>query len=183
MERKKAIEILEERNFKSMSIQDRRECLEELWICCDGEDWFDEDDFASLPADVKKDMIDNETPSNPGDDRFDFIIRDRIAGIYDGIKNSYLIKLLREIGIDVAKIEGENEKLDKCDCCGYRTITPGEDGICDICPVCFWENWTEGCNRITLEQARKNFHAFGAKSKRVAEYVDPNGKDKYEKDS
>lgn len=126
-------------------------------------------------------MILNDKPNNPDDAKYDFIIKYRISGLFYGIKNEYLIELLSEINIKVDVIQGENELLEKCDCCNYRTISPGEDGCCEICTICFWENFGEGPNGITLIQAKKNFKIYGAMSERALEWINPNGKRMYEK--
>jgi hypothetical protein len=68
-----------------------------------------------------------------------------------------------------------------CPCCGYKVFeeTPGSD---DICPICFWhddlidlETMYEpmGPNKVSLEQAQKNYAEFGAKEKRLVENVRP----------
>ena len=59
----------------------------------------------------------------------------------------------------------------KCPCCGFYTLPEEPPGTYDICPVCFWEdsfyNYSTpdkicGCNHVSLNEARKNFAAFGA---------------------
>ena len=55
----------------------------------------------------------------------------------------------------------------QCPCCGYYTIEDDEtDIIIDICEVCYWQyDWVAhkypnkiiGPNRVSLEQARRNF--------------------------
>jgi len=57
-----------------------------------------------------------------------------------------------------------------------------ERGGYDICPVCFWEDdnvqaedpdYAGGANHVSLNEARRNFGAFGASEKRVLRYVRP----------
>jgi hypothetical protein len=98
-----------------------------------------------------------------------------------GIKNEYLVKLLQEEGKQVDRVVGENEKLETCPCCSYRTITPGIEGRGESCPVCYWTNSSEKANRMSLEQARKNFRAFGAIDQRLLPAIDPEGKEKFER--
>ena len=59
----------------------------------------------------------------------------------------------------------------KCPCCGYYTFNERVNGNYDICEVCFWEDdpiqlddpeYEGGANRVSLNQARKNFLEFGA---------------------
>lgn len=69
-----------------------------------------------------------------------------------------------------------------CPCCRYLTL--GERGGFEICPVCFWEDGGQddkdasvvrgGPNgALSLEQARRNFAAFGACDERSKEHVRP----------
>ena len=66
---------------------------------------------------------------------------------------------------------------EKCPCCSYFTL--GSRGMCEICPVCFYEdsletndiNEDDDCNKISLSDARKNFLLFGACKKDYLEYV------------
>lgn len=61
-----------------------------------------------------------------------------------------------------------------CPCCGYLTFEEMPPGTFDICPVCRWEDdnvqfnepdYAGGANKISLNEARRNFVLFGAKSK------------------
>lgn len=64
----------------------------------------------------------------------------------------------------------------KCPCCGYYTLD--NEGLYDICPVCFWEdnnevedpNEYDDCNKISLAEARKNYLEFGASKKDMKKY-------------
>ena len=64
----------------------------------------------------------------------------------------------------------------KCRCCGYYTLD--NQGLYDICPVCFWEdnnefddpNEYDDCNKMTLNQARRNYLEFGACKKDMIKY-------------
>jgi hypothetical protein len=74
----------------------------------------------------------------------------------------------------------------RCPCCGYYTLS-GRGGF-QICPVCFWEDETGdevfdeparhgatgGPNgKLSLEQARANFQAFGASDGPGNQFVRP----------
>lgn len=62
-----------------------------------------------------------------------------------------------------------------CPCCGYYTFhkwPPGTISSDDTCPVCFWED-AIGANRVSLEEARRNFRAFGAKRRELRQFVRP----------
>jgi hypothetical protein len=69
-----------------------------------------------------------------------------------------------------------------CPCCGYLTMSDDMPDTYDICPVCFWEDdgvqyrdptYAGGANEESLLQARENFRAFGAKSRRFIGNVRP----------
>lgn len=58
-----------------------------------------------------------------------------------------------------------------CPCCGYKTFLEKPPGTYDICDICFWEDdpiestdpkYSGGANKISLEEAIKNFEKFGA---------------------
>lgn len=62
----------------------------------------------------------------------------------------------------------------KCPCCNYKTLGGKPPGTYDICPVCWWEddpvqfddpNYEGGANKVSLNQAKKNFVEFGASEK------------------
>ncbi|MFC9601971.1 CPCC family cysteine-rich protein [Streptomyces niveus] len=67
-----------------------------------------------------------------------------------------------------------------CPCCGFLTL--GERSSFEICPVCFWEDDGQddhdadrvrgGPNgRLSLTEARRNFHAMGACDERCTQFV------------
>ena len=58
-----------------------------------------------------------------------------------------------------------------CPCCRYPTLPERPPGTFAICPVCFWEDdevqfrapsRAGGANRVSLNDARRNFAAYGA---------------------
>jgi hypothetical protein len=67
----------------------------------------------------------------------------------------------------------------QCPCCEYWTL--GSRGHYAICPVCGWEDdpavdWhgagvVSGPNRVSLQQARENYVAFGAVTAEDREHV------------
>jgi hypothetical protein len=74
----------------------------------------------------------------------------------------------------------------KCPCCGYFTLNQKADNTFQICLVCYWEddgvqlndpNYEGGANRISLNEAKKNFEEFGAIEKRFVTQVRPPNKD------
>lgn len=58
----------------------------------------------------------------------------------------------------------------RCPCCGYHTLDSRPPGSYELCPVCWWEDdgvqfadpdLTGGANSVRLNQARRNFAAYG----------------------
>lgn len=75
-----------------------------------------------------------------------------------------------------------------CPCCGFYTLVEKPPGTYNICPVCYWEDdllqFKEpsrrgGANGVSLEEARRNFRAFGWAKERSKEYVRPPHADEY----
>ena len=69
----------------------------------------------------------------------------------------------------------------QCPCCGYYTLFPMSNDVNnEICEVCFWQyddtaqmqpNRTIRSNRISLQQAQKNYLQFGACESRFIDFV------------
>ena len=58
-----------------------------------------------------------------------------------------------------------------CECCGYNTLNEKPNGTYQICTICYWEDdpiqsaepdYEGGANRVSLNQAKRNFSEFGA---------------------
>lgn len=75
-----------------------------------------------------------------------------------------------------------------CPCCGHLVLNveDGWPGSHEICPVCFWEDdgvqfrWPftpGGANRVSLVEAQRNFHAYGASEERRRPFVRPAAED------
>ena len=76
----------------------------------------------------------------------------------------------------------KNNKKFQCPCCRNYTMDEEPTDTYEICPVCFWEDdpiqfknhdYEGGANRITLNEARRNYKCFGAKDKRFLCHVRP----------
>ncbi len=178
--RREAKNLLRQKMVKDFSSFERRAILEELWLYCDSEERFDAEDLAYYPLEIRREMLAKNAPDDPDDPKYDFIIADRIAvDIYRGVRNQYLVKLLREEGLEIAEVRGEKEKMEHCRCCAYQSITPGPAGMGETCPVCLWVNFTEAANKMSLTEARKNFRAFGVIHQALQPLVSPDRKEKY----
>lgn len=97
-----------------------------------------------------------------------------------GVTNEYL-----EIHLNSHEhtyiVTGLIEEKGVCPCCKFYAIAPGEDGLHNICPVCFWQNGGPSPNHMTLQKAQENFKLFGAIDKGALQFIDPEGKIKYQK--
>ncbi|MBW4608191.1 MAG: hypothetical protein KME22_13460 [Hassallia sp. WJT32-NPBG1] len=70
----------------------------------------------------------------------------------------------------------------ECPCCGNLTFENESVGTFEICPVCFWEDdniqfedpdYTGGANKVSLNQARRNYLEFGASASNYLSHVRP----------
>jgi len=71
-------------------------------------------------------------------------------------------------------------KRKMCPCCGYFTIVSEDEVIVEICEVCFWQydevahdnpDTIRGANKVTLNEARRNYMIFGACEQRFVNKV------------
>lgn len=69
-----------------------------------------------------------------------------------------------------------------CPCCDYYTLPEPPPGTYRICPVCYWEDggvqhaWRDyrgGANGVSLQDARRNFAAWGYAKERSKQSVRP----------
>ncbi len=67
-----------------------------------------------------------------------------------------------------------------CPCCGFLTLSAPPPGTFTVCPVGCWEDddiqyrypdYAGGANEVSLQEARINFHVFGAASVGASKYV------------
>ena len=87
--------------------------------------------------------------------------------IADALKK-YSVRELTEI-VDFQRSQAYGRFY--CECCGFNTLNEKPNGTYQICNTCFWEddpiqrnepNYEGGANRVSLNQAKKNFAEFGA---------------------
>ncbi|GHH99791.1 CPCC family cysteine-rich protein [Neobacillus kokaensis] len=97
--------------------------------------------------------------------------------------NKYLPKInSAETTNDHHDIESDIVGNSPCPCCGFMTIPNSGDAIAYICPVCFWEidlfiqssdEASDQNHGLTLIEARKNYHQYGAVLPRLKETCRP----------
>lgn len=188
MKRTEAIKLIAQDKIRNLTKIERENYLRDWWV---GEE---DEDLQRLPEIVKDEIShslkmeieNNDTFQNIEDKRYHPIILLGVYAEFRGVKNSYLEREIQRIKGEKIIVTGIAKKLEKCPCCGYRTL----DKKCDweICVVCFWEDdcttsldRISGPNHITLREGRENFLRFGASTKRSVEFVDQEGKLKYER--
>ncbi|WP_196888236.1 CPCC family cysteine-rich protein [Aureivirga sp. CE67] len=185
MTRKEAKNIIVNRQLFTLSNEFKYEILEEYFYYENEIDIREEIENNELPkfSDyIIQLIVNNEKPVEINHVEFDLIYQEYLSSILYGSTNKYLIFKLKEVAnVIVDDLTGKKELLDPCPCCDYLTISLGEDGLCEICPVCFWENFGSGPNGMTLDLAKRNFNKHGVMDLRFKKFVDPEGNFKYEK--
>ena len=85
-----------------------------------------------------------------------------------GVLNKYSDKELIEI-VEFQRSQSNGKFY--CECCGYNTLYEKPNGTYQICTTCYWEDdpiqsaepdYKGGANKVSLNQAKRNFAEFGA---------------------
>ena len=184
MNRKDAIQKIVKNELKDISDSSRKEIIECLFIA-DYE--IGDPEIGCFPKELQQEICSGVEPSNPMNKKYEPILLDELERNYIGVKNEYILQKLQALGVLVSGIEGDAEKLEKCPCCGYLSLS--ERGAYDICSVCFWEddgaskdNDYSGPNHITLGEGRSNFQKYGACDKESKKFVDLDGTNKFDRE-
>jgi len=195
IERQKAKELLAKSRIKLLQESERLQILETSYYFLDRSYCSDDDNFeeyieelirenGNLPT-LNKQTIklikDQEYLNQPFNKGLEPIFLEALIDELYGVTNDYIENLLNKEEKPNFKVIGEVEKMGTCPCCEYNSIGYGEDGFCDICTICFWENGPASANHMSLVEARKNFQELGAISKDSLKFIDPAGKIKYKK--
>jgi hypothetical protein len=125
----------------------------------------------------------------PGNPIYRPILVDKMKRFFRGATNDYLAQYLREVvGTKVEAVEGKLPGWLPCPVCQHLTFETL--GAWDTCPVCGWNSDPvqetmhddpTGANGVSLNEARRNYQAFGATSQEKAAALDPEEKKKYPK--
>ena len=181
MDRQQAISLIATQQMKEMPAEKRRDLIEVLFM-------FQHEMHSALigtfPISLQEELCSGKQQYDYADKRYDpIVVKEFIAKFY-GARNSYVLAKVQALHVDVTHIDGEEETLLPCPCCGYQTLEARNDY--EICGVCFWEDDganTEddysGPNHMTLAQGRQNYAKFGACSKDMVKNVEPEGRLKY----
>lgn len=181
LDRKSAKEIIAKNSVDLLTAEKIADILYEYWWYDNEEDIkndIEQGQIPSLSEEVIKLIVQTETPPKSiSPEILPLVIHYQIFSL-KYVTNRYLEHKLFELNIS-CEVDGEIEEAGLCPCCHYFSIDPGEDGLWDICPVCFWENGGDGPNHISIVEAANNFKQFGAIKRELLEFVDPEGPRKY----
>jgi hypothetical protein len=116
---------------------------------------------------VLLDMVEDFDESEAASTAYNEYILAYYKEINVGVKNNFLEREIDRVAGTAVKVEGEEENLYKCPCCGFKTLkTKGEY---EICRVCKWEDdgntdidHYSSVNRKTLGEA---IHLFNEQRK------------------
>jgi len=183
IERHKAKELLAGKQAEVASEQEKAEILEEYWIY-DSEEALEEaikeEEFPQIEPKLLSLIATTAKAPSPMPSGLEPLIEHWKRFKLEKVLNRFIEEKLKEFGLTFA-VTGDIEAAGLCPCCLHYSIEPGEDGLWDICPVCFWENGGAGPNHMSLEEAQANFKSMGAMSRRCLEFIDPEGPLKYAK--
>jgi hypothetical protein len=184
--RQDALHLLTKRDVLELSAGERKQKLMSLWVYYHPIPQAVEKDLGNLvPEDLLLEIIDEELPKDPDDSKYDYLLYRSLSRYY-GVRNEYILNRLKRINQTIDSVVGDEEELERCPCCGYRTLD--QRNMYFICPVCFWEDDGDdddeeysGPNHMTLGQGRENFRQYGACDKAFLMHVDKEGTLKYKK--
>ncbi|MGE0711049.1 MAG: CPCC family cysteine-rich protein [Planctomycetota bacterium] len=131
IERDEAIRLLAARDLGRLTLHERADQLGIMSL--DG--WDRHPAWEELPAELRRELEAGGRIADPGDPRYDVLLRPLLAEGYWGASNAYL---LAELGGDHDEVLGEPPGLAACPCCGLCTLR--ERASFEICPVCWWED-------------------------------------------
>lgn len=181
MERQSAINTICEEELQVLSPDERYDILLNWWS-------IDESDieFHELPNKLQNVLqaLDEPNLSEVSSPFFDPLILIALRYNYYGVQNEYLIQKLHSLSIAHDSIEGNPEQTYQCPCCLYYTLK--EQGMFDICPVCFWEDSGHtkpedysGPNGMFLSEAQASFKSLGAISLSEKMFIDTDERNKW----
>lgn len=183
--REEAKEIIAKSQLQNLQDKAKLEILDEYWIYDDEETIktaIEDGELPRLSKSFINTIINSDSPELPLNEEAHLLFMDYLKFKLNKTTNNYLCNKLTELGL-AFDVDGEVEEAGLCPCCNYYSIDPGEDGLWDICPVCFWENGGDGPNHMTLSEAKENFIQIGAISEKLLINVDPEGAIKYKRKS
>lgn len=169
--REEAIKLLALQEMAGMSDKKREAIILSWWSISE-----EDPQYGELSEQVREDLKSFSAPHDCSDESYDIFIILSYREQYRGVKNSFMTKKLGPYINEELEITGEEEQLEHCNCCSYRTIE--ESGAYEICPVCFWEDdgiclpeAESEANGMKLQEGRDNFEKYGACSEMARNFV------------
>ena len=181
IDRRQAKILLASKQASEMSELERVEIFTEYWNY-DSEEELKIDIKEGLFPEVSKSVIlgvcSTSSPAFRLGKEYDVLLYDWLIFKLNKVRNEYISSKLANYGLKY-QVSGQIEKSGLCPCCTYYSIDTGDEGLWDVCSVCYWENGGDGPNHMSLDKAKRNFSEFGAMSLKHLEHVDPEGTEKY----
>jgi ribosomal protein L37AE/L43A len=179
LNRDKAITIISKQELMLLSREERESILLDCWSIDD-----EDTEFYILPESLQKELLEYDEPNDVMNSKYNSLILNYLKHKYIGVRNEYLSKKVSELQRQVINVEGNQEKLFICPCCGYLTLE--ERNQYYICKVCFWEDdgnddplRYSNPNHITLREAQENFSKYGACTRESVKFVVLDAKERY----
>lgn len=162
MNRKQAIKIIVEHEYKDISEEDRSTMIFNAWGL-NQEDGI----FHLLPPKLREELTNYEEPqSDPMSSYYNILVQVLCEDSYSEYSNEKLASIVSSILKREVTVEGEQIERFTCPCCGEKSLP--HRGEYDICPRCGWED--DGIqeeekysnpNHMTLKKGRENYILHG----------------------
>jgi|GEM_PF-3960248 len=183
LNRNKAKEIIVEKQYARLWNYEKLKILEHNYPLLDDSEYIEgfilEGDLPQLDKETIEIIKSKRYLTIPFIEGLKPIFIEHLTSELFGVTNEYL-ELQLNTREEKFEVMGEIDKMGKCPCCQFYSIGFGEDGFHEICSLCFWQNGGNGPNYMTLEEAQKNFQLFGAINKTSLQFIDAEGKIKYQ---
>lgn len=162
-----AIDLIAEAALPKLTLNERNEFLHIAQM----ENWNLIPAWKELAPGLKNEFEAGEPITNPEDSRYDPVLKIWLSNSYYGARNEFLLLELRKYEfLNYDEVAGEQENLEACPCCGYRTLE--ELNQLEICCICWWEDegvdnehamsLSDGPNdHVNLARGRINFLVSG----------------------
>lgn len=161
MKRREAIDQLSNIYLQNLSIEDRKNQLENFLA----EVWEDDEEWQKLPKDIQSEFNGDSLYEEPESKRYDAVLLVWLKYTLRAVTNEFLKQEL-----DIEHIIGEPIEMASCPCCGRKTLD--SRGEFEICIICWWEDdgqdnknadeiWGGPNYGVSLTEARYYYQTIG----------------------